>query len=143
MRRERNIAKLFCALLLVAIYTIATVSSSLVILLCEHPHHHHTEAHHDHDCKCEGVMFVAECCDHHHTLLGENHTDYIANELRHDSRSSQLFALLLQPHVAVLAIESLQEPTTSVEEHLFGDECEPLRAALSKHTSLRAPPVVA
>lgn len=88
-------------------------------------------------------MFVAECCDHHHTLLGENHTDYIAKELRHDSRSSQLFALLLQPHVAVLAIESLQEPTLSVEERLYGDEHKPLRATFTSHESLRAPPAMA
>ena len=129
-------------MLLVAIYSIATISSSVAILFCEHPHHHeHT--HHSTECQCDGITLVADCCDHHHTLLGENHTDYIANEQRHDSRSAQLFALLLQPHVTTLAIESLQEPTTSVEEHLFGDECEPLRAALLKHTSLRAPPVVA
>lgn len=129
-------------MLLVVIYSIATISSSVAILFCEHPHHHeHT--HHSTECQYDGITLVADCCDHHHTLLGENHTDYIANEQRHDSRSAQLFALLLQPHVTTLAIESLQEPTTSVEEHLFGDECEPLRAALLKHESLRAPPVVA
>lgn len=129
-------------MLLVAIYSIATISSYVAVLFCKHPHHHeHT--HHSTECQCDGIAFVADCCDHHHTLLGENHTDYIANEERHDSRSAQLFVLLLQPHVTTLAIESLQEPTTSVEEHLFGDDCEPLRAALSKHTSLRAPPVVA
>jgi hypothetical protein len=142
MKQQREIARGIFAMLLVAIYSIATISSSVAILFCEHPHHHeHT--HHSTECQCDGIAFVADCCDHHHTLLGENHTDYIANEQRHDSRSAQLFALLLQPHVTTLAIESLQEPTTSVEEHLFGDECEPLRAAHSKHTSLRAPPVVA
>jgi hypothetical protein len=143
MKQQREIVRGLLAMLLVAIYSIATVSSSAAILLCEHPHHHHTEAHHDHDCECGGIAFVADCCDHHHTLLGENHTDYIANELRHDSRSAHLFALLLQPHVAELSIESLQAPTSIIAELSFGDEHEPLRAALLTHESLRAPPVFA
>jgi hypothetical protein len=86
---------------------------------------------------------VAECCDHHHSLLGENHTDYITTEQRHDSRSANIFTLLLQPHVATIVSESLQAPLPSDEELRYGDECEPLRAALIEHTSLRAPPVVA
>ena len=129
-------------MLLVAIYAIATISSSAAILLCEHPHHHHSESH-DHECECDGVRFVAECCDHHHSLLGENHTDYITTEQRHDSRSANIFTLLLQPHVATIVSESLQAPLPSDEELRYGDDCEPLRAALIEHTSLRAPPVVA
>ena len=128
-------------MLLVAIYSIATISSSAAILLCEHPHHHHES--HSHECECDGVRFVAECCDHHHSLLGENHTDYITTEQRHDSRSANIFTLLLQPHVATIVSEALQAPLPSDEELRYGDECEPLRAALIEHTSLRAPPVVA
>ena len=142
MRRQREILRGFFAMLLVAIYSIATISSSAAILLCEHPHHHHSESH-DHECECDGVRFVAECCDHHHSLLGENHTDYITTEQRHDSRSANIFTLLLQPHVATIVSESLQAPLPSDEELSYGDECEPLRAALIEHTSLRAPPVVA
>ena len=142
MKRQREIVRGFFAMLLVAIYSIATISSSAAILLCEHPHHHHSESH-DHECECDGVRFVAECCDHHHSLLGENHTDYITTEQRHDSRSANIFTLLLQPHVATIVSESLQAPLPSDEELRYGDECEPLRAALIEHTSLRAPPVVA
>ena len=141
MKRQREILRGFFAVLLVAIYSIATISSSAAILLCEHPHHHHES--HSHECECDGVRFVAECCDHHHSLLGENHTDYITTEQRHDSRSANIFTLLLQPHVATIVSESLQTPLPSDEELRYGDECEPLRAALIEHTSLRAPPVVA
>ena len=143
MRRQREILRGFFAMLLVAIYSIATISSSAAILLCEHPHHHHHSESHDHECECDGVRFVAECCDHHHSLLGENHTDYITTEQRHDSRSANIFTLLLQPHVATIVSESLQAPLPSDEELRYGDDCEPLRAALIEHTSLRAPPVVA
>ncbi|MBO5902223.1 MAG: hypothetical protein J6Q36_07400 [Alistipes sp.] len=143
MRRQREILRGIFAMLLVAIYSIATISSSAAILFCEHPHHHHHSESHDHECECDGLRFVAECCDHHHSLLGENHTDYITTEQRHDSRSANIFTLLLQPHVATIVSESLQAPLPSDEELRYGDECEPLRAALTKHTSLRAPPVVA
>jgi hypothetical protein len=145
MKRQREIVRGFFAMLLVAIYSIATISSSAAILFCEHPHHHHHhESHnHDHECECDGLRFVAECCDHHHSLLGENHTDYITTEQRHDSRSANLFTLLLQPHVATIVDESLQTITPSVKKLRYGDEYEPLRAALIEHTSLRAPPVVA
>ena len=142
MKRQREILRDIFAMLLVAIYSIATISSSAAILLCEHPHHHHNESH-SHECECDGVRFVAECCDHHHSLLGENHTDYITTEQRHDSRSASIFTLLLQPHVAPVADESLQTLSPGDEQLRCGDECEPLRAALLKHESLRAPPVVA
>ena len=142
MKRQREILRDIFAMLLVAIYSIATISSSAAILLCEHPHHHHNESH-SHECECDGVRFVAECCDHHHSLLGENHTDYITTEQRHDSRSASIFTLLLQPHVAPVADESLQTLSPGDEQLCYGDECEPLRAALLKHESLRAPPVAA
>ena len=141
MKRQREILRVFFAVLLVAIYSVATISSSAAILLCEHPHHHHES--HSHECECDGVRFVAECCDHQHSLLGENHTDYITSEQRHDSRSANVAMLMLQPHVATGVDESLQTLSPGDKELRYGDECEPLRAALLKHESLRAPPVVA
>lgn len=130
------------SVLLLAIYAVATISSSLSILLCEHPHHHHAETHHD-NYNCEEISFEGECCQHHHSLLGENHTDYIANEQRYDSRSAQHVAMLLMPQLSSVANGQLNHIDIIVEEFIFGDEPEPLRAALTSHKSLRAPPVAA
>ncbi|MBQ6612637.1 MAG: hypothetical protein IIX19_02845 [Alistipes sp.] len=141
MRTKREIVRRICAVLLMAIYTIAITSSSASILLCEHPHHHHAATHHD-ECSCNGIAFVSNCCNHHHAIHGENHTDYISNEQRHDSRSANLFTLLLQPHVATIVSESLQIPSLNDDQLRYSDECEPLRAAHISHESLRAPPVV-
>ena len=138
------------AFVLMAIYLMATVSSSASILLCSHHHHHHhAEEHgalheeHSATCSCEGLSFEAECCDHHHALLGENHTDYIASSLRYDSRSAERDLLVLQPAVISVVVSGLLEITPVDIIPPLGDEFWPLVAAFISRESLRAPPALA
>lgn len=139
------------AFVLMAIYMIASVGSSASILLCSHHHHHHhhneatvaEHSHHDDACSCEGLSFEAECCDHHHALLGENHTDYIASSLRYDSRVQERDVVIFAPlHIAATAVDLSVAESVDVARSL-GDESWPLVAAIVSHESLRAPPVVA
>lgn len=139
MRQPRDIVRRGLAVLLLAIYAIATISSSVAILTCEHPHHHHD--HHDYECQCDGFSLVAECCDHHHPLYGENHTDYITSELRHESRSLYYVTMVLSAHIAASNIDSVAEPLFSTHHTHYIDDYEPLRRALIAHRTLRAPPV--
>lgn len=139
------------AFVLMAIYVIASVGSSASILLCSHAHHHHhhdqtksvEHSHHNDACSCEGLSFEAECCDHHHALLGENHTDYIASSQRSDSRVQERDIIVFAPlHIVVNESE-----LCDVESVDFDNspclESWPLVAAVVSHESLRAPPQVA
>ena len=137
------------AVVLMAIYVIATVCSSTSILLCDHHHHHHTAdelvAEHDHHgeaCSCHGLSFESICCDHHHTILGENHTDYIASSHRYDSRSAERDLLVAFPAVISVAINELPTLIPTDIDRSSGDESWPLVAAFISHESLRAPPAL-
>ena len=144
MRLRRGIF----AFLLMAIYMIASVGSFASVLLCSHDHHHHQEqsaehSHHDDVCSCEGLSFEAECCDHHHALLGENHTDYIASSQRFDSRSEERDVVIFAPLLIAPSDNELSFVKPIDVADLSVDESWPLVAALISHESLRAPPVVA
>lgn len=153
--------KVIYATILTAIYVAASLASSLDILTCDHPHHahihHHTADHthvdhHAHSCShCHAELLFAEatecgeavsgCCDHDHTLLGENYTDFIVAKERDDSATA--------PIVLVLA-EALTSPSLTIAyvpectlHYDYGDETTPLEAAIIEHRSLRAPPQLA
>lgn len=139
--------KIIFATLLVAIYTAATLCSSLSVILCDHHHHHDHTTHHHHnsaqECCCDALTFEGDCCNHHHHLLGENHTDYIASTQRFDSRAGQGLILMLMPAVLSTVLGGLDDvPTLNISSY-GGDEHRPLVAAFISHESLRAPPALA
>ena len=124
------------------VYIVATVLSSVSLLLCNHHHAHSTHIeHHDCSCSCEGVTITADCCNHHHPVLGDNHTDYIASSQRNDSRASLTAMLLLAPAV-MTSIDELSCPERIVPTIEYGTVAEPLRAAFTSSKGLRAPPVL-
>lgn len=137
------------ATLLVAIYAIATIGSSLSVILCDHHHHHHHDhtTHHHHnseeECCCDGLTFEANCCNHTHHLLGENHTDYIASTQRFDSRAGQSLMLMLMPAVLSVVVDEFDDVQPVNTSPYGGDEHRPLVAAFISHESLRAPPTLA
>lgn len=136
------------AALMVAIYVIATLCSSLSVILCTHEHHHHDHTTHHHhnseeECCCDGLTFEANCCNHHHRLLGENHTDYIASPQRFDSRISHSVLLMLMPVVLATVLDEIPDPSSDDLPLCGGDERSPLYAAFISRESLRAPPVFA
>ena len=148
LKCEMRSRKIIFATLLVAIYTAATLCSSLSVILCDHHHHHHDHTTHHHhnsaqECCCDGLTFEGDCCNHQHHLLGENHTDYIASTQRFDSRSSQSLMLMLMPAVLSTVVGGLDDvPTVNISSY-GGDEHRPLVAAFVSHESLRAPPALA
>ena len=148
LKCEMRSRKIIFATLLVAIYTAATLCSSLSVILCDHHHHHHDHTTHHHhnsaqECCCDGLTFEGDCCNHQHHLLGENHTDYIASTQRFDSRSSQSLMLMLMPAVLSTVVGGLDDvPTVNISSY-GGDEHRPLVAAFISHESLRAPPALA
>lgn len=128
------------AFVLVAIYAVATILSSVSLLVCDHHHHHH------HSCKSECcahlvVTIAKDCCDHHHPILGDNHTDFI--ESRNDSRTAAALSLLFAPAVTTSLGEELSLYSYAKYERLelrdIGTPSDSYRRALS----LRAPPVLA
>ena len=141
----RELRRHIFAFVLVAIYLSATVLSSLSLLVCDQHHvHHHVECAHTAEvCDCHMVGVIAQdCCSHHHPVLGDNHTDFIVNSSRSDSRMMEAMTLTL---TAILA-ESLHltapvEECRTPQKHL--DEPTPPRVALVACEALRAPPVVA
>lgn len=141
----RELRRHIFAFVLVAIYLSATVLSSLSLLVCDQHHvHHHVEcAHTAEECDCHLVGVIAQdCCSHHHPILGENHTDFVVNKNRSDSRVLTPTTLTL----TAIVVESLQS-LAPIEEHLTShkhlDESTPPRVALVACEALRAPPVVA
>ena len=140
--------RLIYAILLAVIYVTATSLSSISILTCDH-HHHHVE-HHNSGCDCchdhnhgNDIAFAEKCCDHHHPVLGDNHTDFIASKDRSDSRASQLLVLMLSPVLVSeeYAAEDIYSPRLISLPP--GDEDTPLLAALMEVRGLRAPPALA
>lgn len=128
------------AFVLVAIYTVATVLSSVSLLICDHHHHHH------HSCKSEccahiGATIAKDCCDHHHPILGDNHTDFI--ESRNDSRTASALSLLLAPVVVTSVDEELSLYSYAQYERLELRDIGTPSDSYSRGVSLRAPPVLA
>lgn len=129
---------------MVTIYVVATMLSSLSLLLCEHHHpHHHAECHHE-GCNCENEVTIGpDCCDHHHPILGDNHTDYIDSSHRSDSRASHAVALMLLPMVVDnISGEQALDIYASTLQRSDLDFALPDVAYLSS-VGLRAPPTLA
>lgn len=128
------------AFVMVAIYTMATLLSSLSLLTCDHHHHHH------HSCKSEccahlGVSIAKDCCDHHHPILGDNHTDFI--ESRHDSRTASALSLLLAP-IVIASVGDELSPYSYAQYEIL--ELRDIGTPSDSHgsvRSLRAPPALA
>lgn len=128
------------AFLMVAVYTVATLLSSLSLLTCDHHHHHH------HSCKSEccahtGITIAKDCCDHHHPILGDNHTDFI--ESRSDSRTASALSLLLTPTITTSVSEELSLYSYAQFERFALRDIGIPTASHSRGQSLRAPPALA
>jgi hypothetical protein len=128
------------AFVLVAIYAVATILSSVSLLVCDHHHHHH------HSCKSEccahiGVTIAKDCCDHHHPILGDNHTDFI--ESRNDSRIASALSLMLAPLVTTTPDEELSLYRYAQYERLLLYDIGVLSDTHSPTIGLRAPPILA
>lgn len=128
------------AFLLVAVYTVATLLSSLSLLTCDQHHHHH------HGCQSEccahlGLTIAKDCCDHHHPILGDNHTDFI--ESRNDSRTAVVLSLLFTPAVTISIGEELSLYSYAQYERLLLFDIG-IPSDTHSHTfGLRAPPALA
>lgn len=138
------------AFIMVAVYVAATVLSSVSLLLCDEHHHHHYHAEetscacHSTQCNHGGATLSSDCCDHHHPILGDNHTDYIASSHRSDdARASQALALMLAPAVAGILAGEIAMPEADPLGAIYGDKVVPLKAAEASTAALRAPPVLA
>ena len=128
------------AFLLVAVYTVATLLSSLSLLTCDQHHHHH------HSCKSEccahlGLTIAKDCCDHHHPILGDNHTDFI--ESRNDSRTAVALSLLFTPAVTTSIGEELSLYSYAQYERLLLFDIGTPSDTHSQTFGLRAPPALA
>ena len=128
------------AFLMVAVYTVASLLSSLSLLTCDHHHHHH------HSCKSEccshiGVTIAKDCCDHHHPILGDNHTDFI--ESRTDSRTAAALSLLVAPIVLTSVDEELSLYSYAQYERLELLDIGTPSDSYSRSFGLRAPPALA
>ena len=128
------------AFLMVTVYTVATLLSSLSLLTCDHHHHHH------HSCKSEccahiGVTIAKDCCDHHHPILGDNHTDFI--ESRTDSRTASALSLLVAPMVIPSIDEELSLYSYAQYERLELRDIGTPSDSYSRSFGLRAPPALA
>ena len=125
---------------MVAVYTVATLLSSLSLLTCNHHHHHH------HSCKSEccahiGVTIAKDCCDHHHPILGDNHTDFI--ESRNDSRIASALSQLVTPTIITTIGEELSPYSYAQYERLELRDIGTPSDSYSRGLGLRAPPVLA
>lgn len=128
------------AFLMVAIYTAATLLSSLSILTCDHHHHDY------HTCKSEccahvGTTIAKECCDHHHPILGDNHTDFI--ESRSDSRIAAALSSLFAPVVVTSVSEELSLHSFAKYERYELRDIGTPSDSYSRSFGLRAPPALA
>lgn len=128
------------AFVLVAIYAVATILSSVSLLVCDHHHHHH------HSCKSKccahlGVTIAKDCCDHHHPILGDNHTDFI--ESRNDSRTAAALSLLFAPVVVTSVSAELSIYSYAKHERLELRDIGTPSDSYSRGLSLRAPPALA
>lgn len=128
------------AFVMVAIYVVATILSSVSLLVCDHHHHHH------HSCKSKccahlGVTIAKDCCDHHHPILGDNHTDFI--ESRNDSRTAAALSLLFAPVVVTSVSAELSIYSYAKYERLELLNIGTPSDSYSRGLSLRAPPALA
>ena len=128
------------AFVMVAVYTVATLLSSLSLLTCDHHHHHHNK------CKSEccthiGLSIAKDCCDHHHPILGDNHTDFI--ESRNDSRTASALSLLFAPIVVTSIDEELSLYGYAQYERFDLHDIGTPTDSYSRGLSLRAPPALA
>lgn len=128
------------AFVMVAIYVVATLLSSVSLLVCDHHHHHH------HSCKSKccahlGVTIAKDCCDHHHPILGDNHTDFI--ESRNDSRTAAALSLLFAPVVVTSVSAELSVYSYAKYERLELLDIGTPSDSYSRGLSLRAPPALA
>ena len=128
------------AFVMVAVYTVATLLSSLSLLTCDHHHHHH------HSCKSEccahiGVTVAKDCCDHHHPILGDNHTDFI--ESRPDSRIASALSLMLAPLITTSLCEELSLHSYAQHKRLELRDIGIPADSHSRAIGLRAPPTLA
>ena len=147
--------KMVYATILAVIYVTASLMSSLSVLSCDHPHHthheaehkecscpHHTDHHHDYVAQHNAETFSAECCDHDHELLDDNHIQFFVEKER--DNSAQNISYLHLAFAAIISdVEAYGAILSAEEEPYPGYESSPLRAAFSRYDSLRAPPVVA
>ena len=137
------------SLLMVTIYVVATMLSSLSLLVCEHHHPHHPHHHNHAECHAEGcctgdeVTISADCCDHHHPILGDNHTDYIDSSHRSDSRASHALALIMSPkavdNISQELVSSLDDTNLEYRSISFAL----IDVAYISSQGLRAPPCLA
>ena len=128
------------AFIMVAVYTVASLLSSLSVLTCDHHHHHH------HTCKSEccahiGTTIATDCCDHHHPILGDNHTEFI--ESRSDSRTAAALSLLFTPIIVTSVSEELSLHSYAQFERFELRSIGTPLDSYSRGVSLRAPPALA
>lgn len=126
------------------IYVTATAMSSLSVFACDHDHLHHnaTEQKHEHHCHCcahNNSADEAFSCDHHHDLLGDTITEYIASGERNTQRSDNATYVTDYATIASTSID-IAPAIIYVTAHSLGYESTPPRAAFTAHDSLRAPP---
>lgn len=129
------------ASILVAIYVVATALSSLSLLLCDHhhhhPHYHYCDKHHTEH------SIGKDCCDHHHPILGDNHTDYIDSSHRNGSRSALVASLLFAPAVMSTTMEELSHNLIALRSVEWAERISSPLEAHCLPSGLRAPPVLA
>lgn len=140
---------------LVVIYVTATSLSSISILACDHQHHHHPQHHYaahsvvaEHHCSACGcginmVAIADDCCDHHHPMLGDNHTDFLVKNERDNSRIITALSLLATPAIVAEVCGNVDICDPSFSPIIYGDEASPLRVAAVGTKALRAPPTLA
>ena len=132
--------------LMVTIYVVASMLSSLSLIFCDHhhPHHHHHVECHAEGCSCGSeVTLSADCCDHHHPILGDNHTDYIDSSHRSDSRASHALALLLLPMVVDNISQELDSSLDDTNLEYRSISFALIDVAYISSQGLRAPPCLA
>ena len=128
------------ASVLVAIYVVATVLSSLSVLLCDHhhhPHYHYCDKHHTEH------SIGKDCCDHHHPILGDNHTDYIDSSHRNGSRLVLALSLLFTPAWMPTAMEELSHNLVVIRSVEWLERVSSPLEAHCLPSGLRAPPSLA
>ena len=128
------------ASILVAIYVVATLLSSLSVLLCDHPHHPH---HHYCDTHHTEHSIGKDCCDHHHPILGDNHTDYIDSSHRNGSRLVLALSLLFTPAWMPTAMEELSHNLIALRSVEWAERISSPLEAHCLPSGLRAPPSLA